>query len=322
MTLIELMVALAIGSFLMIGAITVFMQSRTTFRINESVARLQENARFAIDILEPDVRMAQYFGLMTRPVRIQGRARPTDPAAFAIANDCGTNWSVNVASSVDGTNNGYAWLCAAFGTAQPTSDTLAIRRVSEDPVAVPEGATLYVQTARVQESQLFVGPAIPAGFVPGTSQTHQLVVSGYYVSGNSTLDTPGNNLPSLRVKSLAGGTGGLRIIDQEVLPGVEDMQIQFGIDTDLVDDPGRGSIDRYVNPGDPILDPASPLFMPNVEVLSVRVWLRIRAERAETGFTDTTNYIYADQNVGPFNDAIRRILVSKTIYLRNARPPR
>ena len=37
MTLIELMVALAIGAFLMIGAITVFMQSRTTFRVTESL---------------------------------------------------------------------------------------------------------------------------------------------------------------------------------------------------------------------------------------------------------------------------------------------
>ena len=51
-----------------------------------------------------------------------------------------------------------------------------------------------------------------------------------------------------------------------------------------------------------------------------RIWLRIRAERFENGFTDTANYVYADQNVGPFNDAFRRIVVSKTTYLRNARP--
>ena len=38
------------------------------------------------------------------------------------------------------------------------------------------------------------------------------------------------------------------------------------------------------------------------------------------GFQDTTNYEYADQDVGPFNDAFRRVVVSKTVYLRNARP--
>ena len=60
MTLIELLVALAIGTFLMIGAVTVFMQGRAAFRVIESLARLQENGRFALDALERDIRMAQY----------------------------------------------------------------------------------------------------------------------------------------------------------------------------------------------------------------------------------------------------------------------
>ena len=45
----------------------------------------------------------------------------------------------------------------------------------------------------------------------------------------------------------------------------------------------------------------------------------MRAERLELGFTDTNNYIFADRNLGPFNDGFRRLLVSKTITLRNAR---
>ena len=83
MTLIELMVALAIGSFLIIGAVQVFMQSRTTFRVTESVARLHENARFALDQLEPDIRMANYWGLTTRASRIDGRATPDDIVLIA-----------------------------------------------------------------------------------------------------------------------------------------------------------------------------------------------------------------------------------------------
>jgi type IV pilus assembly protein PilW len=47
MTLVELMVALAIGLFLMIGAIQVYNQSRQAFVINESIARVQETAQFA-----------------------------------------------------------------------------------------------------------------------------------------------------------------------------------------------------------------------------------------------------------------------------------
>ena len=42
LTLIELMVALAIGSFLVIGSIQIYSQSREAFIINESIARVQQ----------------------------------------------------------------------------------------------------------------------------------------------------------------------------------------------------------------------------------------------------------------------------------------
>jgi type IV pilus assembly protein PilW len=306
MTLVELMVALAIGSFLMVGAVTVFMQSRTTFRMNEAVSRLQENARFVIDAIEPDIRMANFFGLTSRSYKVDGRATPLQAPAFPIAGDCGANWSVNLASEVDGTNNGYGWACAPFGAAAATADTLVVHRVAEDPAVVVQANTLYVQSARYQNSQIFVGPVIPAGYPPGVSQSHQLIANGYYVSSNA--------VPSLRVKTLVG----LNVIDQEVLPGVEDMQVQFGVDTDVVGGPDRGTINRYVNPGDPILN---PVLNPNTEVLAVRIWLRVRAERPDIAYTDVANYAYADQVVPAFGDGFRRVVVSKTIYLRNARPP-
>ena len=57
-TMVELMVSLAIGSFLMIGAIQVYNQSRQAYVINDSIARVQETAQFAMDTLEADLRMA------------------------------------------------------------------------------------------------------------------------------------------------------------------------------------------------------------------------------------------------------------------------
>lgn len=326
MTLIELMVALAIGSFLLIGAVTVYIESRATFRITEAVARLQENARFVLDRLEPDVRMASYWGLNTRPSKVQGRATPADPVdpQLAVTNDCTANFSVDLATPVGGANNigGFPLPgCnnAFSAAAQPNTDTLVIRRVSEDAVAAPQAGTLYVQSARFQNSQIFPGPTVPTGYPPAPiSQTHRLIVNGYYVSQQSSLSTPGNPIPSLRVKTLTTVAGTPTIVDQEVLPGVEDMQVQYGIDTDAPGSGNRGSVDRYVNAGDPLLD---PVLNPDVEVLAVRLWLRLRAERREGGFEDTTNYVYADQNVGPFDDEFRRIVVSKTIYLRNTRPP-
>jgi type IV pilus assembly protein PilW len=321
MTLIELMVALAIGAFLMIGAITVFMQSRTTFRVTEAVSRLQESARFALDAIEPDIRMAHYWGLTPRTYLIQGRRAPTDAAdaAFTTAPSCGTNWAINLNEAVDGTNGNYTWTCGANGAAAPNSDTLVVRRVSEDPVAALVANTIYIQSTRSQLGQLFTGTVVPGGFNATTSATYRLIVNGYYVDTTSSVA----NMPSLRRKTLQNG----RVIaDEEVLVGVENMQLQFGIDTDVpgtavAPNPNRGAVDRWVNLDDPLIDPADAGFNANAEILAVRVWLRLRAERFENGFVDPTTYQYAGQNFGTFSDGFRRVVVSKTIYLRNAHPP-
>ena len=315
MTLIELMVALAIGAFLMIGAITVFMQSRTSFRVTESLARLQENGRFALEVLEADVRMANYWGLNTVTSTVANRAAPTAGAFPGIAHPCGNNWAVNLDQAVQGSNNSYTWACPGRAPVETTADTLVVRRAGED-VVVPVLGGLHIQSVRgTSDSQIFVGAMPPAGFNPLTSETHRLLATGYYVSRSSAL---GANIPSLQMHLLQ--PNGAMALNQELIAGVEDMQIQFGVDTNLPGQADRGSVDRYLNPNDPMITPGAPGFNPNAIVLSVRIWLRVRAERIENGFTDNVVYNYAGQNFGPFNDAFRRLVVSKTIYLRNARP--
>lgn len=320
MTLVELMVALAIGSLLMIGAVTVFVQSRATFRVADSVSRLQENARFVLDRLEPDIRMAGYLGLISRPDTIQGRAGSDDPEGLG-PHACESNWAINLEAVVEGSNNGYPWGvgCDPFGgAAVADADTLVVRRVSEDEVTgALDANALYVQSGRAVGGEIFQGA--PAPTLPGVSETHRLIVNGYYVSQTSTLSTADNQVPSLRVKRLVSGAAGPVVVDEEVLPGVEDFQVQLGVDTDGVGASGRGSIDRYVEPGAAILTEGNAAFIPEAQVLAVRIWVRLRALDPEMGYTDTTNYVYADQDVPAPNDMFRRIVVSKTIFLRNAR---
>src|SRR5690606_38678649 len=62
LSLIELMIALVIGTVLMIGIIQVFSSSRAAYQLSEGVARAQENGRFALDYLQRDIRMAGHFG--------------------------------------------------------------------------------------------------------------------------------------------------------------------------------------------------------------------------------------------------------------------
>ena len=60
-SLIELMVALVIGSLLIAGTVFVYVQSRNSYGVNETVARLQETARYAMSVVEPDIRMSSYW---------------------------------------------------------------------------------------------------------------------------------------------------------------------------------------------------------------------------------------------------------------------
>lgn len=324
MTLIELLVAMALGSFLLLGAMTVFTQGQAAFRVNESTARLQEHARLALAFIEDDVRMAGHFGLTTRSSDIANRASPMQPVppGLAVRNDCARNWAINLDGPVAGTNNGFGWTdCTPYEQPQSDADTLVVRRTSEfsTPPDTLRRGTLYVQSARFGRGYIFDGSAPPPEPPASPSRSFQLLSRGYYVSQRSSLDTPDNPVPSLRMKTLAGSSLGPRIVDQEVVPGVEDLQVQFGVDTDRVGEVGRGSVNRYVNPGDPLLDPNDPAFLLEARVLAVRVWLRVRAERPEQGFTDTQEYVYADQEQTAPNDAYRRTVVTRTIRLRNVR---
>lgn len=57
-TLIELMISLVLGLILIGGVMSVFSSNREAFRSTENLARLQENARVAFDLMARDVREA------------------------------------------------------------------------------------------------------------------------------------------------------------------------------------------------------------------------------------------------------------------------
>ncbi|AMK78282.1 MULTISPECIES: PilW family protein [Methylomonas] len=62
MTLIEIMIALLIGAFLLTGIIQIFIGSRQSYRMQENMSRLQENGRFALEFLSHDIRMTGFWG--------------------------------------------------------------------------------------------------------------------------------------------------------------------------------------------------------------------------------------------------------------------
>lgn len=330
LTLVEMMIALLIGTFLLIGTMTVFTQSRTNFRVADSMARLQENARFAMDVMEPDVRLAKFWGRNNNPGVIallpgavnvdcdtvdnsNAMVPPTTYSAWTLdfANDL---WAVDESSGYDHQTLGIP--CAPNGGAQVESDVLVIRHASAQPFA-PDDGTIQVQTNLIR-SEIFDDGIIPPGFDPALSQTHNVVVNIYYVDEESDLDEA---MPSLRVKSLIDG--GVHQ-DQELIAGVENMQVQLGVDTD-----GDGEVDRYVDADHDIINPTTGGTIDDAETIAVRLWLLFRAEARENGFEDNRQYLSPDPDVqitpcaaGPncdYPDEFRRLAVTKTIFLRNTR---
>lgn len=62
MSLIELMIALLIGTVLVLGLVQIFSASRAAYQLSQGIARNQETARFALDFLMRDLRMTGHAG--------------------------------------------------------------------------------------------------------------------------------------------------------------------------------------------------------------------------------------------------------------------
>jgi type IV pilus assembly protein PilW len=182
-SLIELMIALLIGSLLMIGLVQVFGASREAYRLSEGLSRSQENGRFAMDYLQRDVRMAGHFGCVNDQSHLQ---RPGQLVShFATAAD---PFPVDFTVSVQGYNaTGTApgntviigsALPATWAPALPASisglnpipgsDIIALRYLSEEGVPVTAvsatGDRVDVSTARWATAMAGTGTPNPQLF--------------------------------------------------------------------------------------------------------------------------------------------------------------
>lgn len=307
MTLIETMVAMTIGTILIGGAITIYIQSQANYRTADSLSQLQENVRFALDSLEPDIQLARFWGRNNMPNLIDtmgiqvGCTGATDLQATAFA--------MRLATPVEARDDGYDLDCAGSNP-RGDSDVLVLRHAS-----ARIANTLAVGRVQV-ESNFTSGQLFDDALAPGLldGEVRNVVVNAYYI-GDSTFDA---SVPALRRLTLVDGGAQGRLEDQEVIPGVENLQVQFGLDTNA-----DSQVDRYVDGDHPLADPAA-----GTQVIAVRLWLLVRSPTDETGqgFQDNRVYTPADADLAPiqpgitdgYPDNFRRLAISKTVFLRNS----
>ncbi|MFT3907236.1 MAG: PilW family protein [Steroidobacteraceae bacterium] len=354
LSLVELLVALAIGALLIFATTQVYVDSRNAYTNNETVDRLEETARYALAVIEPDVRMAGYLGFVKGAANLANETTfNSDLASVTAANVCGTGFIGNLENPLQGDNNSYTIsttktaACDALSgwttNAVASADTLIVRRASALAADLTTGR-VQVCSTRVR-AYLFDDGAVPTGCSSVTSpsstsegQINNLIVSAYYIDQNSEEAT---GLPSLRRKELTVSGAAPAFEDAQVIAGVEDMQIEYGIEdaVDATTGEYTGVANRYVDAAT-----AQTLVDAGGQVVAVRIWLLVRSDTPETGFIDGKIYQYADRatttgltanlasdGVGkafePTLDATtglsnlqhyRRLLVSRTIQLRNA----
>lgn len=322
-SVIELMISMTLGIFLMIAIGSVYVASKDTYRVSETVARMQDNGRIAMQILTEDLQLAGFLGNNANPSLIAAPA--TLPPA---AGDCAPGWYVHMAKLLLVSNDttptfsgtGFATTCLNNAGYHARTDVIALKRAANAGVPATQLSSadhrnwLLLRTDTLRGEFFEGGGAPPAGFSADVSTDRRWLAHVYYISYKAADPDPANRLPMLRRVRL--GSGPAFFNDRELVRGVQDLQIQYG-----VDNTGDGNANRFVNPGD---EGPAP-------VVAARIWLLIRAEEGEAGHDDSINtYVYADKRYIPGSAAtdndtetaarpeqFRRLLVSKTIKFRN-----
>ncbi len=309
-SLIELMVGLGIGVFLIAGTLSVYQESQSAILASERMARLQESGRYAIQVIEQDIRAVGLWGQLNSTEFVTGRATDADPIDIAVTGDCWQNWTVNLDTPVEGgeNNNPYNATCLGGEGYVNNTDVLVVRYADHTdllPADLVAGG-LYLRSDQIK-AEIFTGTTLPGGFATD-ARLNELRSVAYFVSDQSDTDP---DVPSLRRAFIDTSGAQPAIAIEEVISGVEDLQVQYGVD--LTND---GSANSYVG-ADGVADAQT--------IVSVRVWVRLRTIEPELGFVDDRTWVYSEEAINASatatddDDAFRRTLMSKTIELRNRR---
>lgn len=326
-TLVELMIAMVIGLVLIGATGSVYIANKNTYRTGEIIARMQENGRIALHLVVDDLRMAGFMGNNTNPSLVMNRSgSPTALAPLSGSSgtdDCANGWYVDTSSMlIVGNNqtpamngNSFSTTCLSGKGYQATTDVIALKRAATGTIANTDTADpdhqnrVLIRSDLMRGAFFLGGTTLPAGLNAAMSTNRRWLAHVYFIAP----DGDDEKLPELRHLTLGSGPD---FYNRELVPGVQDIQIQYGIDTDA-----DGAPNSFVEPG---TEGAA-------SIVAARVWLLMRSETPESGYDDSVNtYDYATKSYTPGDDSTdneteitanperyRRLLLSTTVMLHN-----
>ncbi|MDM8559266.1 PilW family protein [Candidatus Parabeggiatoa sp. HSG14] len=316
-SLVEMMVALLISSILLMGVVTIMDNNKKSYILQNELAELQDNARFVMDELAREFRMAGYFGCSGQRPDNAPQARITPPIwgqNDVPISDRGGNNSLDEFPSSD-------IIEIASFSPQLDVDTTTVdannipTTLSANSIQPSDGAQVIVSDCTGSRIYSTMGSSPPALTLTGAAKLFNNPVEIFLAKG------PAITVAHYEVKSIEGGfalfkcfdTGGDNRFcndgdDDELLAeGVQNMQIRYGVDL------GAGSL-RY--------DATAPLV-----AKSIRVTLLMRTTKKRgIGPADDIDFQLDSSDSVTYNprgdnetleEGYRHRLFTSTIKVRN-----
>lgn len=235
LTLVELMVAMVLMLLVSLATVGLFNISASSFKTVDAGQELQDNARFAMEIIGQAARSAGYQD-RAGPVTVGDMTDNVFGPNFIDAN----SWRVQGANNAqltggsslsfgsnDGINKSDALVMRFFGSNLPDPSNPAVAKTSGG-LPVPDGSMIDCS-----------GRAIPY-----PSASTDVGVSAFFVSNDASGE------PQLSCLSHVPGTN--TFVVTSVIRGVEAFQVMYGLDTER--EAGQPSLEAACISGQPCHD--------------------------------------------------------------------
>lgn len=250
--LVEILVAMTLGLILLGGIGYLYVGSRGAYRTTDNLSRMQENARYALDMMSRDIRMAGYLGCGNiQSTRVNTIANPPVPPMNAgnalIGYDNGTGWtnpSTVTRAAGDVLSIMAAWSSGVNLVGNVTPQNANIQ-VGSNPDGFQAGDVLVVTNC--VNADVFRATTVSTG--SGT-----IITLAHSNSNNSSnwVGSYGHDAFVMRVNQYSYFVGtnpagnralyrtGINGNAEELVENVQDLQIRYGLDTN-----GDGAVDSY-----------------------------------------------------------------------------
>lgn len=319
LSLIELLVSLVLGIILSGGIVSTYMSAKRNALYEEQMARMQESGRYAMRLLSRELKMAGFFGGIPSTDELSPRL---------VGADCSDQgWALDGGSSLDLVNNfsgqfesvslnATVFTCLNSATIQPNTDLLAIKRtageaslmrgVPADGLTLSTGEIWYLRVVSESSHEWIKMRPLDlldvAGFEP-SSGYWEAISRILYIRRYSDSSDQSDDIPTLCMETLAGN----EMTSRCLIEGVEDLQLEFGIDTDADDVPNQYK--------------SAPTADDMQRIVTAKVHLLLRSISTVPGYQNTTTYALGEKILEPRRDAYLRRVLSSTVLLRNQIEP-